>query len=233
MARSATAPATEIPVVEWDDFLPRFRWKQGEHVALVGPTGQGKTTLALQLVQLRSWVAIFASKPKDKTLAGLRAEGYVRVPRWPPPAEASRVLVWPRWRDSADNRNQQAVFHEAINGMFRAGSWCVFADDVQHLTGKLRLGPDLDTLWLQARSLNISVIAATQRPRHVPLTMWSQSTHVFIWGTGDEEDLKRIGGLGGHSSKLIRSIVAELPKYHALYVNTRERRMCVTKAERR
>jgi hypothetical protein len=60
--------------------------------------------------------------------------------------------------------------------------------------------------------------------------MWTQSTHVFIWGTADEEDVKSIGGLGGASSKLVRSVVAELPRYHALYINTRERKLAITKA---
>lgn len=222
-----------VPFVAWDDFLPRFRWAQGEHVALVGPTGQGKTTLALQLIERRDWRVIVATKPKDKTLSGLGRQGYVRTPSWPPPAEAQRVVLWPRWRDSRDNRPQSDAIRAAINAIYRAGSWCIFADDVQHLTGKLRLGDELDTLWLQARALGISVMAATQRPRHVPRTMWTQSTHVFIWGTADEDDLKQIGGLGGASSRLVRSIVAELPRYHALYVNTRERRLVLTKAHER
>jgi hypothetical protein len=226
-------PVHDVPVVPWDDFLPRFRWKQGEHVALVGPTGQGKTTLALQLLPRRDWVTIIATKPKDRTLAGLRSEGYVRIPAWPPPnAETNRVLLWPAWRDESSTKAQARTIHQAIGAIFRAGSWCVFADDVQYLTEHLGLTRTLNTLWLQARSLGISVVAATQRPRHVPLAMWSQSTHVFIWQTADDEDLRRLGGLGGHSSKLIRSIVSELPKHHALYVNNRDRKLAITKAER-
>ena len=223
----------DVPFVDWGDFLPRLRWRQGEHVALVGPTGQGKTTLALQLLPKRRHVAIFASKPRDRTLSGLRRDGYVTISAWPPPAMVNRTIVWPPWRDARDDRAQAAVFRDAINSIFREGSWCVFADDVQHLTAHLGLGRSLDTLWLQARSLNVSVVAATQRPRHVPLTMWNQSTHLFMWGTGDEEDLRRIGGLGGHSSKRIRELVANLPRHEVLYVNNRERTLVRTKAERR
>jgi len=221
------------PFVPWAEFLPRFRWKQGEHVALVGPTGQGKTTLALQLLPRRRYVCVIATKPRDRTLSGLAREGYVRVPAWPPPALAERVILWPPWRDARDNRAQAGVIRDAINAVFREGSWCVFADDVQHLTAHLGLTKPLDTLWLQARALNVSVVSATQRPRHVPLTMWSQSTHVFVWGTADEEDLRRIGGLGGHSAKAIRAIVATLDRYEVLYVNNRDRTMVRTKAERR
>lgn len=208
-------------------------WKQGEHVALVGPTGQGKTTLALQLLPAREWVTIFATKPEDRTLSGLRREGYVKISEWPPPnGEVRRVLLWPRWRSPADTPRQAAVMRNAIHAQFLAGSWTLFTDDVQYLTDELRLGRNLATLWLQARALRISVVAATQRPRNVPRLMWSQSTHLFMWGTSDEEDLRAIGGLGGLSAKRIRAAVGALPKYHVLYVNTRDGRLAVTKARK-
>ena len=233
VAPVASESINGVPFVPWADFFPRFRWRQGEHVALVGPTGQGKTTLGLQLATRRDWVVVVATKPKDRTLSGLAREGYIRTSSWPPPALAQRVVLWPVWRDSKDNRAQSAAIREAINAIYRSGSWCIFTDDVQHLTAKLRLGDELDTLWLQARALGISVMAATQRPRHVPRTMWTQSTHVFVWGTADEDDLKQIGGMGGISSKLVRSVVAELPRFHALYLDTRRRKMAITKAPER
>lgn len=223
----------DVPLVRWEDFAPRFRWNQGEHLALVGPTGQGKTHLALKLLPMRGHTVILGTKPRDKTLAGLKGEGYRRIEQWPPPnSDANRVLLWPKWKGPMDTRRQAEVLRHALLNIFHEESWCVFADDVQYLTDMLGLRRMLDMLWLQARALGISVVAATQRPRNVPRAMWNQSSHLFIWGTNDEEDLKSLGGLGGFSSKKVRGIVAELPKHHALYLNTRDRRMAVTKAER-
>ena len=211
-----------IPHVSWAEHLDQLRWRQGEHVALVGPTGQGKTTLALQLIQRRDWRVILATKPRDRTLAGLTRDGYKVIRKWPPPHRPTRrVILWPQWRTQADTRRQAGVIHDAITSIFREGSWCVFADDVQYLTRQLGLSQDLQLLWLQARALNVSLVAATQRPRWVPMEMWSQSSHIYMWRTNDGDDLRRIASLGAHDSKTIRQAVANLPPYHVLYVDTR------------
>jgi hypothetical protein len=225
----------EPPRVKWADFLPRFKWRQGEHVALIGPTGQGKTTLALELLPRRASSLIIATKPRDRTLSGLtgRGGGYTRVREWPPPnSDTRRVLFWPKWATPADDRRQARSIDHALHEVFRSESWCVFVDDVQHLTEHLKLRSTLTALWLQARSLDISVLSATQRPRIAPLEMFNQSSHLFLWNTGDDDDLRRLGGLGGMSGKEVRAIVGKLPRYQSLYVNVRDRTMAITKAER-
>jgi type IV secretory pathway VirB4 component len=58
----------------WEtDFLPYMKthWKQGEHVCLVAPTGEGKTVFETQLIgRLRRFVLIFDAKGDDATLDG-------------------------------------------------------------------------------------------------------------------------------------------------------------------
>lgn len=215
----------------WDDFLARLSWRQGEHVALIGPTGQGKTTLALELLPRRSHTVVVATKPRDATLARLvRTDGYHRQKRWPPANDTvRRVLLWPDWRTPDDTRRQAEAIRAAVWDIFRSGSWCIFADDVQYLTDQLGLRNTLTSLWLQARALNVSVVAATQRPRHVPLEMFSQSTHLFLWGTNDEDDLRRIGGLGGLSNRAVRRMVQNLPRHDVLYINTRTGDLATTR----
>jgi hypothetical protein len=206
------------------DFAPRFAqsWRQGEHVGLVGPTGAGKTTLALQLLRARDYVVILASKPRDRTLSGLRREGYTILRAWPPPNDqVHRVVLWPKWRNRTDTPAQAAAFRYALDRITEAGSWCVFADDTQHLTDTLGLRSDLRTMWTMARALGISVVGGTQRPRWVPREMWGNSTHLFLWQANDRDDIRALAGLGAANTDAIRSTVEQLPPYHALYVNTR------------
>src|SRR4051812_31470861 len=97
----ATALAIEnqgLPLTPWSEFLREFQWKQGQHVSLIGPTGRGKTTLAKQILSRRDYVIAMGTKPRNKNLEDLRAQGYVRVRDLPsPPLElAPRVLFWPR-----------------------------------------------------------------------------------------------------------------------------------------
>jgi ABC-type Mn2+/Zn2+ transport system ATPase subunit len=39
------AVAEAAPRVPWEDFRETMGWRSGEHVGMIGPTGQGKTTL--------------------------------------------------------------------------------------------------------------------------------------------------------------------------------------------
>jgi hypothetical protein len=113
------------------------------------------------------------------------------------------------------------VIADALDAMFASGAWAVLLDDLQYLTDELRLGPQMQTLLLQARSIDMSLMLSTQRPRHVPVVVWNQCTHLFIFGTKDADDLRRLGGLGGLDGRIIRNAVAALDTHECLYVNTR------------
>lgn len=230
----ATKPPDEsAPFLPWDKFYDQFAWAQGEHVALVGPTGRGKTTLALSILPKRAWTVIVGTKPKDETLSGLRKFGYKRILEWPPPPMQRRVILWPKWKGDGDSSNQARVIVEAIDKVFHQHSWCVFMDDTQYLTDHLHIGRTLRMMWLQGRSINVSTVAATQRPVWVPREMWSQSTHLFIWGTQDVDDLRSLSGFGGMNAKTIRSWVANLGEHEVLYVNVRNGTLLRTQAPRR
>jgi hypothetical protein len=213
--------------VTFDEFLSRFVFLQGEHITAVGPTGAGKTTLLTKLLHRRSYVAALGTKPRDSTLEQLiRQDKYRRIKEWPPPPIAGRgeqrVVLWPPFKRPEDVRNQQAQIDRALREMFSQGGWAVFADELHYLCHTLRLTRLLETYWTQGRSIGLSLIGGTQRPFHVPLFAYSQATHLFAWKMNDERDLKRIGGLGGLSSKFITETIMSLEKYECLYVNTRD-----------
>jgi hypothetical protein len=234
LRRRAFAQSSGIPTVPWADFLARFRWAQGEHVTFVGPTGSGKTNLARQLLPLRDYVCAIGTKPKDKTLQGLISrEGYRRIQAWPPPplvGASQRIALWPTFRRPEDIVNQQAAIDRALREMFTAGGWCVFADELYYLCHTLRLTKLLEVYWTQGRSVHLSLVGGTQRPAHVPLFAYDQATHLFFYRDNDEANLRRVGGLGGISAQEVRDAVMQLPKYHALYVNTRDGELMITQA---
>lgn len=242
-----------LPFTPWRDFMAAWRWAQGEHVTIVGPTGTGKTTLMRALMVKRyaagGAVAVLATKPRDANLERwARADHLAVVRTWPPraprfrrPADVvlpdgrrvawdHRVMLWPRTHDAATFAATMRDEHRAaINAMFVGGGWCIAAEELLYLCHDLGLADELTTLWTQGRSNGISVIGATQRPVNIPLYAYSQASHLFMFGDNDDVNLSRLQGIGGMEGKTLREHVRSLPMHDVLYVGTRNRTLVRTR----
>jgi hypothetical protein len=224
--------ATEAPRVPWDVFTRDIlTWKQGEHVGLIGPTGQGKTTLLMHMLPLQPYVVVFASKPYDRTMDRLIATGYLRMDRWSTidPRRAPRRVLWPSAANLDSDETQRSTFKDAMERIYRERGWCVVIDEGSFFINNLGLKREVKTYLMQGRSLGISLVFATQRPVDVPLEVYDQSTHLFFYRDNDERNLQRLSGISWRSADLIRHIVANLEQYQALYINTRTGEMYRTR----
>ena len=77
-------PDNYAPVVDFDYFMTYvFDWRQDQHVAIIGPTEQGKSNLAYHLLALRSYVAYMGIKSKDRTLDAFAGAGGYQRPKLP------------------------------------------------------------------------------------------------------------------------------------------------------
>lgn len=224
----------EAPQLSWDDFIGKvFRWRQGEHVALIGPTGSGKTTLALAILELRRYVVALGTKPKDSTLEMLISRGgFKRYSKWERISThlSPKRVLWPDAKSLHSAKVQQEEFKEALAHIYREGGWAVYIDELWFIIHHLKLELEVKTYLQQARALDISLVAATQRPAHIPLEVYDQSTHLFFWLDNDERNLKRISGISWLSADLVRHIVSRLERHEVLYINTRNGTMFRTKA---
>lgn len=239
-----TGAPSSLRAARW----PGFVWNQDEHVTLIGPTGVGKSTLVREILPYRKFVWIAAAKPVDATI-----DRYVREDRYklaadpkvlPTPrrrynrstggreTEPVRLIVRPRFIDVPGltyEQHQAQVFTPLLRASFAQGGWCHVADDLDYMCNQLGLTVFYERLYALGRAGKSIVVSNLQRPRNVPLLAYSSATHLFIYCTNDDDDLKRLEGLGGLPTKLIRAIVASLPHHVVLYVNTRDRSMAVTK----
>lgn len=215
--------AKEAPRVPWDVFMRWWQWVQGEHVGLIGPTGQGKTTLLTAILPRRQYVAVMATKPRDATMEELIDTGYARWEAWRnvPAAKVPRRVIWPDARGIDAEDNQQVVFRKMFDSINKEGNWCLVDDEGWYTGDVLKLKKEQRAMWVRGRSLGISYTVATQRPAWVPVEMYDMSTHLFFWRTTERNAVMRMSSLGSANESLVKYLVPRLEMHQALYVNTR------------
>ena len=228
--------ATDTRLTEfmpWDQFMRTFVWRQGEHVAAVAPTGAGKTTLFTELIKakrpdgkpLRSHVIFFGTKPDDPLYRSLiRKHGFRRIhdmselKPWD-----TRVLLWPSQGRTikATVVNQQNVFRTALDVIVSQRAWTVFVDECKYMSEFLKLRTELTYALEQLRSINATVISGAQRPTYLPLSVLSNSTHVFLWRSGNRDDARKLADVGAIDPRAITEEMKTLGKHEFLYIHTR------------
>lgn len=237
--------AREAPRKPWAKFVRELDIRSGEHVGIIGPTGQGKTHLQKNILPEFPFVAVFATKPIDRTMTNLvKQGGYTMFQRWPnaldprsSPTEFPRRVLWPDASrlDSVDL--QRDVFENALDRIFREGGrppedpvgWAVGIDELWYFVKMLNLSKKIKLMLLQGRSLGISMINASQRPVDVPVEVYDQSTHLFFFRDNDRRNLQRLSEINARDSALVRLVVQNLEPFQVLYINTRTGSMVRTR----
>lgn len=263
----ATSPASRWsrrsrPEFDLDEAAPRLPWsdvwgilrgeegfRQGDHVAIIGPTGGGKTHLALELAELRSYVMVLACKRVDPLIEETRSRGYYLVPGHKlevPYADGvpvhKRVVYWPRLpikkNEAAETylarqkAHQKPRVGEAIGYVAMNGHWALVIDEGTWVCRDLGKQRDVDSALFQFRTLKASVIILGQRPSWMGQYVLSQPTHLFLFQTSHGDDLKSLGNVSGVNTHIVREAVATLDhnRHEVLYVNVRTRQMFRTVA---
>ncbi len=238
----AAAMASEAPRRPWHRFITHdFQPKPGEHVAIIGPTGQGKTVLQNNILPHFQFVAVLATKPQDDSMESLiKRGGYIKLERWRNlnPIDFPRRVVWPNAKTLGAVPHQREVFSDALERIFREGGqplqrpvgWAVAIDELWYIINVLGLDMQIKVFLLQSRSLGHSLIVATQRPVSVPLEVYDQSTHLFFFRDNDYRNLQRLSEINVANRQLVQHTVASLERHQVLYINTRTGRMVRTHA---
>ena len=226
--RSVAPPddAEAIRHASWRAVAPEFidEWEQGQHLVLLGKTGQGKTTLAFDVLERRheqreASVCVFVTKKRDETMA---REGWPVIKAWPPPysvRKKRRVVLWPTYsKASSYPRDVRPVFLNAIDEIMDEGNWTIYMDEASYLVQSIGLRTSMDELFTQSRSNGITLVAGSQRPVWVSRAQVSQPTWVAAFRIGDLDDAKRAGEVIGN--RALAPTIMGLGVHHFLLANT-------------
>jgi hypothetical protein len=241
-------PDTHAPHVPWTTLLPYLRTNfiQGDHVSIFGPTGVGKTHLAFDIAEIRTYVLTIATKPHDELVDDALKRGYYRVQTddlridyvdnvplhkhviyWPQLSPAQARKVSHSGRIQARKKFQKPRVQAAMGYIDLNGHWCLLIDEGTWVYKDLRLAEDVDSALTQWRSSKASIIILGQRPAWMGRYTLSMPTHIFLFHTANVEDAKSLGNIGGVDTKLIRELVQNLDRdaHEFLYLDLRHHKM--------
>lgn len=255
MTTTADAPP-QLARVKTDLFIDEY-WapEPGQQVTLVGPNGCGKTTIGMKLLAsttaqhpfLRG-VALVMKPSKgaksqgrkatgDRTVANLtRTLGGKVIRDWPPPPLPWRTeppfwVLWPPHtaEPEIDNTNHAVIFRKCLIDLYKKGDSVAFADEASGLSDQLDLDPALIQTLTRGRSMNASLILATQRPRFVPRAMFTEAKHFFLWRMADEGEYERLREISGGrlTRKQVVAILSKLGEHECLYLYPARNVACI------
>lgn len=229
--KAATAGGMRLPLP-----LP---WKPGAHWALIGPTGEGKSTHAVGLLAQRKWVLSLDPKGEDETL---EASGYERVRSLPPPKgypvgrprPGTDRWVWDQvakglpvgliagfeaLTDEEDLALHQ-LMRDAVTWCRRTRGWTLYVDEFELLSSQrmFRLGPDIERMLITARRAGTSVVTSFQAAAWVSKHATRQASFTSLWPTRDRRMIQSVAESMGRDWHLVAAAVDELPPFHSLTI---------------
>lgn len=247
MSSAAVNEPAAVERVPWEGVRDYFAAEHelGEHVAACGPTGCGKTTVIAELLKARGerttvrgrpvCITAFGVKRRDDTLARLiTRDGWHRIKalkEWPPAYGEEHTVAWPPIGPvSGRARRLRPFFRGILDEIDESGNQIVFIDEAAYferpLPNGLGMASALEEIWTTSRSGGVTLVAATQRPRRVSRSMWSEPYWLLIFRPEDEEDIKRVAQLSG-SKQLVLDTVPGLDTHEFLLLRRRPHRVAL------
>lgn len=229
-------------------------WQPGEHMALDGPTGEGKTTHAVGILSTRKYVLALDPKGEDETLS---ASGFARVKSiWHPgmrwrmahrddaktwdaihkaidDGREAKVIVGGGADSLAEDLANQSLMRDAIQYTRHSGGWTLYVDEFELLSSPRMFGqgPEIERMLITARRKRTSVITSFQSPAWISQHAVRQSRRAVKFSTGSRDMIKKMAEGMGRDWRDLGEAIDQLPPFHTLTIPRGKRHpMVITSA---
>lgn len=232
--------AERIPWTQLEPaLLDQWGWPQGrwspEHMAVLGPTGSGKSHFATHLLNRRvvrsgAHAIMVATKPSDSTMQRMTRRGWKIRRSWPPEYGENQVIFWPlSGKPSEGVGRQQRQIVRMLDDLWKADANLVLMfDELAYLEQELKLQRLITKYWREGRSLGITLMAMTQRPRYVSRYMHSESSWAVAFRPDDEDDAVRVAEIIG-GRRLYKPLLLDLTPHEFLIIQRRTREAYISR----
>lgn len=216
-------------------------WQPGEHMALDGPTGEGKTTHAVGILSVRKYVLALDPKGEDETLS---ASGFLRVRsiwedslRWRlahrddaktwadvhkliDEGRPAKVIVGGGSSTDEEDVALERLMRESITYARHAGGWTLYVDEFELLSSQrmFNQGPRIERMLITARRRKTSVVTTFQAPAWISQHATRQSRRAVKWPTGDRDMVIKLSRAMGRDWREVAQAVDLLPPFHTLTI---------------
>jgi hypothetical protein len=229
-----------VVTLQWDTFLDYMAdtWEPGQHIANIGPTGEGKTTVNVGLLNTRKYTMTLDPKGEDETL---EAAGWVRVSHVPgermpigsPDRRAwnkihqdiaegrpARVIVGGKADTDEQDARLVELMRKAIGYARHARGWTLYVDEFELLSSQrmFRLGPPVERMLISARRARTSIVTSFQAAAWVSKHATRQARFTVMYSTGDRQMIKNVAEAMGRDWRDLAEAVDELPKFYVLVI---------------
>jgi energy-coupling factor transporter ATP-binding protein EcfA2 len=209
----------DLVAPSWNAFMRVFRreWKAGEHVLIYGETGSGKTDMGFHLLNTEPFAVGFITKPRDPIFRSSLTRGYRRMREWPPKdvKRGAHFLLnaKPGKTMDAERESQRALFPSALDSIYRDGGWTVLFDEAFHMSTSLGMKQQVSDFFFLGRSYDLTGIACTQRPRHIPVVLPQSCKWAFMGRSRRDDDIATLSELG-YSKQELKARLTSLRNIH-------------------
>jgi hypothetical protein len=209
--------------LRFDDFLEWLKrnWEPGQHMAVIAPTGEGKTTFVKPVLDLRKWVMVLDAKGMDDTL---EQYGYVRISAFPLPrkmrndiadGKPAHIVIGTAARTDEEDAALKALMLRALKEARQNGGWTVYGDEFQILADRRMYGLDkaMERMLIAARKDKSSVVTSFQAAAWVPKAALRQCRIAVVGPTRDRQMIKNVAEAMGRTWYELTTIIDQFEKF--------------------